>query len=376
MTPRERLLAVLGRQVPDCVPCSPDISNMIPCRLTGKPFWDIYLYNDPPLLDAAIAAQEQLDLDAFIDCFWVQFDDPTPEGPPWETFIVMRAADRIVTQRSHVESGHRTWASTVDVYYVADSPSLGVPPEKVALPPEPEHYEPLEGVIPFDLSPASYQAYRRKLLDRGLLGVSLINTFVLKSEQDIMQFYNDEAELQRRAEQRMETVERRWAQIATMDPLPDFVTFPGSGTLIWQTPEIFRKYCLPALQRGTELAKAAGVPSHMHSCGPERLLVEIMANETDLTIIDPLEIPPMGDCVLADLKQQFGDKIVLKGNLHTTDLMLRGSTQDVRDAARQAIDDAAEGGGFVLSTGDQCGRDTPLENFQAMVETARDYGRY
>jgi uroporphyrinogen decarboxylase len=30
----------------------------------------------------------------------------------------------------------------------------------------------------------------------------------------------------------------------------------------------------------------------------------------------------------------------------------------------------------VLSSGDQCGRDTPLENFQAMVETARTYGRY
>jgi len=349
---------------------------MVPCRLTGKPFWDIYLYNDPPLLDAAIAAQQQLDLDAFIDCFWVQFDAPTSDEPPWETFIVLKTPDRIVTQRSHVGGGHRVWAATVDVYHVADSPSLGVPPEKVALPPEPRHYEPLEGGTPFDLSPASYQAYRRKLGDRGLLGVSLINTFVLKSEQDIIQFYNDEAELQRRAEERIETVERRWAQIAAMDPPPDFVTFPGSGTLIWQTPEIFRKYCLPALQRGAELAKAAGVPSHMHSCGPERLLVEIMATEIDLTIIDPLEIPPMGDCILADLKREFGDKIVLKGNLHTTDVMLRGSPQDVRDAAKRAIDDAADGGGFVLSTGDQCGRDTPLENFQAMVETARTYGRY
>jgi len=100
------------------------------------------------------------------------------------------------------------------------------------------------------------------------------------------------------------------------------------------------------------------------------------AEETDLTVIDPLEMPPMGDCDLADLKKRFGRKIVLKGNLHTTDVMLRGSVEDVRNASRKAIDDASAGGGFILSTGDQCGRDTPDENLRAMIEAARTYGRY
>jgi uroporphyrinogen decarboxylase len=84
----------------------------------------------------------------------------------------------------------------------------------------------------------------------------------------------------------------------------------------------------------------------------------------------------MGDCDLAKLKRLYGDKIVLKGNLHTTDPMLRGTVEDVIRESRKAIDDAAAGGGFILSTGDQCGRDTPEENLRAMVETARTYGRY
>jgi uroporphyrinogen decarboxylase len=84
----------------------------------------------------------------------------------------------------------------------------------------------------------------------------------------------------------------------------------------------------------------------------------------------------MGDCNLAELKRLYGDKIVLKGNLHTTDVMLRGSAADVAAASRKAIDDAAEGGRFILATGDQCGRDTPDENLRAMIETARTYGRY
>jgi uroporphyrinogen decarboxylase len=87
-------------------------------------------------------------------------------------------------------------------------------------------------------------------------------------------------------------------------------------------------------------------------------------------------MPPMGDCDLADLKRRYGDRIVLKGNLHTTQTMLHGSVEDVIEASRRAIDAAAAGGGFILSTGDQCGRDTPDENLRAMIETARTYGKY
>ena len=56
MTHRDRLKTVLRGEVPDCVPASPDISNMIPCRLTGKPFWDIYVHKNPPLWKAHIDA--------------------------------------------------------------------------------------------------------------------------------------------------------------------------------------------------------------------------------------------------------------------------------------------------------------------------------
>jgi uroporphyrinogen decarboxylase len=118
------------------------------------------------------------------------------------------------------------------------------------------------------------------------------------------------------------------------------------------------------------------MPTHVHSCGPEKELVKILAEETDLTVVDPLEIPPMGDCDLKELKARYGKKIVLKGNIHTTNVMLRGTVQEVKDACKKAIDDGAEGGGFILSTGDQCGRDTPDKNIFAMIETAKTYGKY
>ena len=72
----------------------------------------------------------------------------------------------------------------------------------------------------------------------------------------------------------------------------------------------------------------------------------------------------------------FGAKISLMGNLHTTTDMLLGDAEHVERVSIEAIDAAGHEGGFILSTGDQCGRDTPDENILAMIKTARNYGRY
>ena len=55
---------------------------------------------------------------------------------------------------------------------------------------------------------------------------------------------------------------------------------------------------------------------------------------------------------------------------------MSGTPDDVERAAKQAIDDAAAGGGFILSTGDQVPRDTPEENLHRFVQVAHEYGKY
>ena len=47
ISPKERMLIAIQRGKADRVHVSPYLSNMIPCKLTGKSFWDIYLYNNP-----------------------------------------------------------------------------------------------------------------------------------------------------------------------------------------------------------------------------------------------------------------------------------------------------------------------------------------
>ena len=124
------------------------------------------------------------------------------------------------------------------------------------------------------------------------------------------------------------------------------------------------------------MCKQAGLPTMIHCCGKEMHLLKRCAEDSDLNCANPLEIPPMGDCTLAEAKRLFGHKLSLMGNLHTTDVMLRGTPEDVKRRRAKAIDDAGAGGGFILSTGDQCGRDTPDENIFALVEVCKTYGQY
>lgn len=375
MTSRQRLIDVLAGKVPDCVPVAPDFSNMIPARLTGKPFWDLYLYNDPPIWEAYIQCAKRFDIDALVDGYFpLRF--PDPGQPDWQEFIVFRNPDRIVTQKSYRDGTRRVWAPTVTIYHRDNPPNRDVLPDAVKLPATPDKFTPVEGRRDVDTGPEGFKRAKEMLGDQGLFGVSVAGSCAISTERELFEYVDNPDKHEQWAAERVAAAEKRFAQVMAMPARPDFICVGGSGTLILQTVGIFRQLALPAVNRAIELATAAGLPTHVHSCGPEKELVKIFAEQTDLTVIDPLEIPPMGDCDLAEMKRLYGDKLVLKGNLHTTDVMLRGSVQDVVAASRQAIDDAAAGGRFILSTGDQCGRDTPDENLRAMVETARTYGRY
>ena len=379
MTNRQRLLTCLRGEIPDCVPVAPDFSNMIPARRTGKPFWDLYLYQDPPIWDAYIDCAKHFDIDSLMDNYFpFQWPSDPVDQRPWETFIVQRREDRIVTQRSFADGGRRVWDDTCTVYYRSDPPTGGKKPSEIHLPDVPDRFEPLEGVKPIDRTVSGLRAVKRRMGDQGLVGIGLIGTGLIRSEEEIYLFHDRPDIFRKRMDERMETVHRRFADLMAMAPedRPDFICVGGSGTLVFQSPQIFHDWTFPAIREAIRLCTEAGIMTHVHSCGPEKALVRIFAEESSLTVIDPLEVPPMGDCDLAELKRLYGDRIVLKGNLHTSEVMLRGSVADVVAASKKAIDDAAAGGRFILSTGDQCGRDTPDANLHAMVETGRTYGRY
>ncbi len=193
-------------------------------------------------------------------------------------------------------------------------------------------------------------------------------------EDEVLRYYDEPGVVLAEMEERGHNMMKQAETFLSWNP--DGISIGNSGMMITNPPHIFRQIGLKWLEKLTKLAKEHGIPTHLHCCGPERALVEIAANETDLTCIEPLEIPPMGDCDLKEIKERHGEKISLKGNLHTTEIMLYGTPKQVEDACKKAIDDAAEGGGYILSTGDQTPRDTPDRTIEIMKKVAETYGRY
>lgn len=379
MNSRQRLQKTLNREIPDCVPVAPDFSNMIPAKLTKKPFWELYLYKDPPIYMAYIDAAKKFNIDSLMDGYVpVRFEEETKDEA-FEEVIIHQTDDRIITQRYDLLKSTihtKYWEKAVTVYYKDNPPTRNLKPGLIGLSPVPGSYKRITGIKPELSGPELLSHAKKRMGNQGMVGVFCGTSGMVHNEAEIYQYYDDPVPFRENRERLLVEYTERFHRLMGLEDKPDFICTGASGTLVFQTPDIFRDLALPIVRRITKLCQEFNIPSHLHSCGPETELVKICAEETNLTIIDPLEIPPMGDCNLAEIKKLYGDRLILKGNLHTTDIMLHGSTKDVIEASKQAIDDAAEGGGFILSTGDQCGRDTPFENIHAMVETARTYGRY
>jgi uroporphyrinogen decarboxylase len=362
---------------PDMVPVAPDISNMIPCKLTGKPFWDVYLFHDPPLWKAYIDAVKHFGFDGWLAGVPVELDYQRKEkanSPKWREAIVARTPERIYTRLHATINGREEWTDWCNVYYIADPPTHCVPLAKVGLPEgPPDHWEDVERRSEYSGTKAFYAAMS-EMGDAGVVGVAVGLPGLGLHPESVYEYYDNPSAVKERCEREHEAIVQYVREVLKLKP--DFILIGISGFMITNPAPIFRQLSLPTLQEVTRLCKNAGIPSQIHCCGPEYDLVKIAAEESDLNSINPLEPPPMGDCDLAKVKREFGNKISLMGNLHTTEVMLRGTPQKVIEESKKAIEAAAEGGGFILSTGDQCGRDTPEENIFAMIETAREYGRY
>ena len=78
---------------------------------------------------------------------------------------------------------------------------------------------------------------------------------------------------------------------------------------------------------------------------------------------------------IREVKKRVGKKLAVMGNIHT-DLLPRGTPEEVRELTKKTIREIAPGGGFALGSGNSVPEWARFENYQAMRETALTYGAY
>ena len=371
LTGRERIMAALSGKTPDRVPATPDISIMIPTKLSGKAFYDPIDYTT-----AYIRAARYFGIDGwmFNGNIAYKYDD-TCRDVSYETKVV-RNTHELKEYLTIMKTPEGELTSTT----IAPRDVPATCTEKFIKDMKKQHkflkyFFP--GVIGYDKTP--YLRQKEEMQETGMICCyvdcpGLQHYYGFMRLEELTYAYYDHPEIFAELREKHDRICVRKMEFAAEAQVESILT-GGSGSITLQSPEIFRKLSLPTIKKVTKIAKEAGIISGIHSCGKEYDLVEMCAAESDLDYVNPLEIPPMGDCELSDLKRKFGGKIALMGNLHTSKVMLAG-VELVRLEALRAIRDAGQGGGFVLSTGDQCGYNTPYENIIEIVNVAKEYGKY
>lgn len=131
------------------------------------------------------------------------------------------------------------------------------------------------------------------------------------------------------------------------------------------SPHTYAKWAFPYQKKVIEAWKAYGARTLLHICGNSSKVLQRYAD----TGADIVEIDHKVDVGYA--KEQIGDRTCIMGNVDTVSTLLLGTPDDVRQASRACIEQAAHGGAYVLGSGCMISRNTPVENVRAMIEVAR-----
>jgi uroporphyrinogen decarboxylase len=385
LTGRQRLLAAFGLNEADHVPVSPDISAMVPVRLSGRPFDQLFIDGQPHHgYASASVAQAYVDAVKYfgMDGWYIYGSLPElapGDRPRWQAIY---APDR--------QHGGQVCERVAQTPY-------GELSRRTIFPPDQPPWETIKAIKDLRRDWPRLRAllgedenwrWGDHFMDRDRIGELGVYSMSIGIPQDwwffqrqggySAMFYDfaDEAAYM----QEVIGFYTRYALArlrAALAARPDEIMLGGSASsLSASSPANFRRYDLPFIQQAAELCRAAGVYSHLHVCGRSGGIIDMIANETAVDVIEPLEEPPGGDVDIAAVKKRYGHRLCLKGNINTFEFLLRATPAPVEEKARRLIDDCAAGGGFVLSTGDQCARDTPDANLFKLVEVAKTYGRY
>jgi len=134
------------------------------------------------------------------------------------------------------------------------------------------------------------------------------------------------------------------------------------GPLI--SPQMFKELCLPYLKQRAEHVKQYLPQIVMHNCGNTVALMEMLI---DCGIDCYQSLQTNAGMEIGRLKEMFGGRICFWGGV-AVEILLTGTTGDVRQEVQQAMRRGAPGGGFILGPSHSICKGVPYDNFMAMLD--------
>lgn len=137
------------------------------------------------------------------------------------------------------------------------------------------------------------------------------------------------------------------------------------------SPAVFREFILPRLAKMVTAVKEEGAFCVKHSDGHLYPILDMIVS-TGIDGLNPIE--PVAGMELSTVKRLIGDRVCLLGNIDCGHLLPHGTPDQVKQAVAQAIRDAGEGGGFIITSSNSIHSSVNPANYVAMIEAAHNPG--
>ena len=139
--------------------------------------------------------------------------------------------------------------------------------------------------------------------------------------------------------------------------------------------DYFAEHIEPYEKTVIDAIHANGAFTIYHNCGAAKKLYPNYKRMA-FTVWETISEDPVGDNTLQDAKDYFGKTMCLLGNLDQIHFLKTASPQEVAGKTRAIMEIGKPGGHYIFSTSDFLEKGTPLENVKAMIDSAREAGRY
>lgn len=379
MTPKERITTAFKNRKPDRVPCSPELWDVIPIRVSGRPFYEVggTSFAKMPLWKAQLDAYRYFGCEAWIPV------EPEPSSRQEkaahsnsffvnenliQTDVTYSTSRGILKEVKHSTYEYDLWSMKKPVNDIfKDMPAL-----------EEYFFE-----DPCELDYSEIEKAYQETGDSGICSGIVGNTFF-----EFLTYYRqggaakvifdliDNPEFFKPIQKRyIDYLSGITEQIISQTSVDCVFLNCGTSTTNVIGPNLFRQWDLPLIKAVGDIAEKNDKVFHYHLHGKGRVFLEDLV-EAGVNMICPLEAAPRGDFNLSEVKNKFGKKLALKGNIDPFYPLRDGNPEDVEEKAKQCIADAANAGGFILASGDGVLKETPFENIFAMVKAAKKYGKY
>ena len=136
---------------------------------------------------------------------------------------------------------------------------------------------------------------------------------------------------------------------------------------------VFEEFVLPRLKRMVDAIHEEGGKAVKHSDGNIWPLLDLIV-DTGIDGINPIE--PAAGMDIGEVKQKYGHRVCLIGNIDCSRLLSEGSVEEVEEAVRACLRKASTGGGHILASSNSIHSSVKPANYLAMIEATKKYGKY